>query len=81
VARNKVYGTIKGHQEKQFPGRAIATDLASPDFAEWARAFGLTGYRITADDGVDAVIGEALATPGAAVIHVDQRGDRISAYA
>lgn len=81
VARNSVYGTIRGHQEKQFPGRAIGTDLASPDFSAWGRAFGLAGYRITVDDEVDAVIGEALATPGAAVIHVEQRGDRISAYA
>lgn len=81
VARNKVYGTIKGHQEKQFPGRAIGTDLASPDFCAWGRAFGLAGYRISADEQADAVIGEALTTPGAAVIHVDQRGDRISAYA
>lgn len=81
VARNKIYGTIRGHQEKQFPGRAIGTDLASPDFSAWGRAFGLAGHRISADEQVDAVIGKALATPGAAVIHVDQRGDRISAYA
>ncbi len=37
-----MYGTIRMHQERHYPGRVSATDLANPDFAAYARAFG--GY-------------------------------------
>ncbi len=40
VANNGMYGTIRMHQERQFPGRVYATDLHNPDFAAYARAFG-----------------------------------------
>jgi acetolactate synthase I/II/III large subunit len=40
---NSSYGTIRMHQERRFPERVIATDLANPDFAGLARAFGAHG--------------------------------------
>jgi acetolactate synthase-1/2/3 large subunit len=40
VANNGMYGTIRMHQEREYPGRAIGTDLANPDFGAYARAFG-----------------------------------------
>ncbi|MBV9653855.1 MAG: thiamine pyrophosphate-binding protein [Acetobacteraceae bacterium] len=42
VINNGMYGTIRMHQERHYPGRVSATDLANPDFAAYARAFG--GY-------------------------------------
>ncbi len=39
IADNGVYGTIRMHQEREYPGRIIATDLHNPDFAAYARAF------------------------------------------
>ncbi len=42
VADNGIYGTIRMHQERDYPGRVIATDLRNPDFVAYARAFG--GY-------------------------------------
>ncbi len=42
VVNNGMYGTIRMHQERHHPGRVSATDLANPDFAAYARAFG--GY-------------------------------------
>jgi acetolactate synthase I/II/III large subunit len=43
VVNNGMYGTIRMHQERLFPGRVIGTDLVNPDFAAWARAFGAYG--------------------------------------
>ena len=47
VVENGSYGTIRMHQERHYPGRVIATDLANPDFAMLARAYGLHGETVT----------------------------------
>ena len=46
VVNNGTYGTIRMHQERHYPGRVIATDLANPDFAMLARAYGLHGETV-----------------------------------
>lgn len=51
VANNGRYGTIRMHQEKTYPGRVSGTDLANPDFAALARAYGGHGERV--EDGAD----------------------------
>jgi acetolactate synthase I/II/III large subunit len=43
VVNNGMYGTIRMHQERLFPGRVVGTDLVNPDFAAWAHAFGAYG--------------------------------------
>ncbi|BDE06630.1 thiamine pyrophosphate protein [Vulcanimicrobium alpinum] len=43
VVNNGMYGTIRMHQERAYPGRVIATDLHNPDFAAYARSFGAYG--------------------------------------
>jgi acetolactate synthase-1/2/3 large subunit len=40
---NGMYGTIRMHQERHYPGRVVGTDLRNPDFAAYARAFGAHG--------------------------------------
>ena len=47
VINNAMYGTIRMHQERRFPGRAIGTDLVNPDFARYAEAFGAYGEVVT----------------------------------
>ena len=47
VCDNGSYGTIRMHQEREYPGRVMATDLRNPDFAAYARAFG--GYGATVE--------------------------------
>lgn len=47
VANNGRYGTIRMHQEKTYPGRVSGTDLANPDFAALARAYGGHGEVVT----------------------------------
>jgi acetolactate synthase-1/2/3 large subunit len=43
VGNNNMYGTIRMHQEKNYPGRVSGTNLVNPDFAELARAYGAFG--------------------------------------
>jgi len=43
VVNNGMYGTIRMHQERDFPGRVSGTRLVNPDFAALARAYGLHG--------------------------------------
>jgi acetolactate synthase I/II/III large subunit len=40
VANNGMYGTIRMHQERNYPGRVSGTDLRNPDFVALAQAFG-----------------------------------------
>ncbi len=47
VVNNGMYGTIRMHQERQYPGRVVGTDLVNPDFAAYARAFGVRGETVT----------------------------------
>jgi acetolactate synthase-1/2/3 large subunit len=47
VINNGIYGTIRMHQEREYPGRVSATDLTNPDFAALARAYG--GYGETVE--------------------------------
>ena len=52
VVDNGMYGTIRMHQERQFPGRVSGTDLLNPDFAALAEAFGCHAERVErTDDG------------------------------
>ena len=37
VVNNSMYGTIRMHQEREYPDRVIGTDLSNPDFVAWAR--------------------------------------------
>jgi acetolactate synthase-1/2/3 large subunit len=47
VANNGIYGTIRMHQERHYPGRVSGTGLANPDFAALARAYGGHGETVT----------------------------------
>jgi acetolactate synthase-1/2/3 large subunit len=51
VVNNGMYGTIRMHQEREFPARVSGTALVNPDFAAYARAFGGHGETVerTAD--------------------------------
>jgi len=46
VVNNGMYGTIRMHQEREYPGRVSGTELRNPDFAAYARAFGGHGETV-----------------------------------
>jgi acetolactate synthase I/II/III large subunit len=70
VVNNAGYGTIRMHQETHFPGRTIATTLVNPDFAAYARAFGLSAVRVTRTDEFPAALQSALANEGSSLIEL-----------
>jgi len=47
LVNNNMYGTIRMHQERHYPGRVVGTDLHNPDFAALARAYGGYGDTVT----------------------------------
>ena len=78
VANNGRYGTIRMHQERSYPARVSGTDLANPDFAALARAYG--GYGEVVDRGEDfaAAFGRAQAAGTVAVIELRLDGEALS---
>ena len=64
-----MYGTIRMHQERHFPGRVVGTELVNPDFAAFARSFGATARPSSATERVRAALERALACrPAGAVV-------------
>jgi len=61
VVNNGMYGTIRMHQERRYPGRVVGTDLVNPDFAALARAFGAHGALVERTEDFPAAFDEALA--------------------
>jgi acetolactate synthase I/II/III large subunit len=51
ICDNGIYGTIRMHQEREYPGRVSGTSLRNPDFAAYARAFG--GFGVTVETTAD----------------------------
>jgi len=47
IVNNGLYGTIRMHQEREYPGRVYGTSLQNPDFVAYARAFGAHGESVT----------------------------------
>ena len=50
VANNGMYGTIRMHQERQYPNRVFGTNIINPDFAALARAYGAVGETVEKDE-------------------------------
>lgn len=70
VADNGQYGTIRMHQERDYPGRQSATRLRNPDFAALARAYGAHGERVESDADFAAAFGRAREAGRCAVLHL-----------
>jgi len=69
VIDNSMYGTIRMHQEKNYPGRVSATALNNPDFAAYAQAFGGHGERVEDTAGFAPALERALASGLPAILH------------
>jgi len=80
LSDNGIYGTIRTHQERHYPGRVSGTNLANPDFSAWARSFGAHAVTIEPGDDVDAKVAEGLGHDGPSVIHVKSSREALSAF-
>jgi acetolactate synthase I/II/III large subunit len=70
VADNGLYGTIRMHQEREYPGRISATELRNPDFPAYARAFGGFGASVERTADFPAVFKEAQASGKPSIIRL-----------
>ena len=69
VVDNAMYGTIRMHQERTYPGRVSGTDLVNPDFAALARAYGANGETVRHTDEFAPAFERALASDRPTLIH------------
>jgi len=70
VVNNGMYGTIRMHQEKKYPGRVHGTDLRNPHFAAYARAFGCAGEIVEETSQFEAAFERCVASGKPAVIEI-----------
>ncbi len=70
VCNNKMYGTIRMHQEKKYPGRISATSLTNPDFVALAKSYGAFAARVSDAAEFPAVWAAAQAAGTAALIEI-----------
>lgn len=70
VFNNCGYGTIRMHQEREFPGRVSATTLGPVDFAMFAQSLGAHGTRVTQSGDFAPALEHALALKRPALIEV-----------
>jgi len=70
LADNGVYGTIRMHQEREYPGRVVATALKNPDFADYARAFGGFGVTVEKTSAFPAAFDAAVKSGKPAIVHL-----------
>ena len=76
VVNNSSYGSIRIHQDRRFPGRAVATDLVNPDFAAYARSFGAEGEVVTRTEQFEPSLERAIASGVPYLIEVRVEGVR-----
>jgi acetolactate synthase-1/2/3 large subunit len=70
VVNNGMYGTIRMHQEREYPGRVSGTELANPDFAAYARAFGGHGETVERTADFAPAFQRALASGKPAILEL-----------
>ncbi|MEO5640970.1 MAG: thiamine pyrophosphate-binding protein [Sphingomicrobium sp.] len=66
---NRGYGTIRMHQERDYPGRVSATGLTNPDFAKLAEAFGGWAERVETTADFAPALGRAMERKGIRLLH------------
>jgi acetolactate synthase-1/2/3 large subunit len=74
VVDNRMYGTIRMHQERAYPGRVVGTDLVNPDFVALAEAYGAHGELVEATEAFPDAFERALGAgrPALLELRVDQ---------
>jgi acetolactate synthase I/II/III large subunit len=78
IVDNGMYGTIRMHQEREYPGRISATELRNPDFAAYAKAFGGHGERVEKTADFASAFERAVASGKPSILHVKIDPDAIT---
>ena len=78
VVDNGSYGTIRMHQEREYPGRVSGSDLFNPDFVALAKAYGWQAQRVDITAAFEPAFAAALAADRPTLIHVKLDTDVIT---
>ncbi|MGB0552688.1 MAG: thiamine pyrophosphate-binding protein [Alphaproteobacteria bacterium] len=70
ILNNNAYGTIRMHQERDYPNRTLTTDLVNPDFAKWAQSFGAFGAVVERTEDFTPVFEAAMNAGRISVIEI-----------
>ncbi len=81
LLNNGMYGTIRMHQEREYPQRPSGTTLANPDFCTFARAFGMHAERVQNVPQFEAALREALARENGTLLEITLSAEMISTRA
>ncbi len=81
VVNNGMYGTIRMHQEREYPARVHGTDLSNPDFALLARAYGLYGEIVSKTEDFEPAFERAMAHHCSALLELRIDPDAITTRA
>jgi len=68
ILNNGTYGTIRMHQERDYPARVSGTDVVNPDFVALAKAYGFHAERVEGTEDFPAAFARACASPTGAVL-------------
>jgi acetolactate synthase-1/2/3 large subunit len=79
IANNGMYGTIRMHQEREYPSRVIGTTLVNPDFAAYARSFGAEGTTVETTADFAPAFRAALASSKPSVIELKLDPEAVTA--
>jgi acetolactate synthase-1/2/3 large subunit len=78
VFNNSMYGTIRMHQERHYPGRVSATALTNPDFAKFIESFGGHGEIVEETDQLVPAFQRAAASGKPALIEIRTNPDQVT---
>ncbi len=78
VINNGMYGTIRMHQEREYPGRVMATSLVNPDFAALARSYGAHGETVTETGQFRAALKRAMEAGKPALIELKTEAEALT---
>jgi acetolactate synthase I/II/III large subunit len=70
LVNNNMYGTIRMHQERQFPGRVVGTELMNPDFVALAQAYGAYAELVERSEDFAEAFERALTAGRSAVLEL-----------
>lgn len=71
LLNNGIYGTIRAHQERSYPGRVSGTTMVNPDFVMLARAYGYHAERVERTEDFPAAFARALASGSGALLDLN----------
>ncbi|MCD8515212.1 MAG: thiamine pyrophosphate-binding protein [Burkholderiaceae bacterium] len=70
LLNNGMYGTIRMHQEREYPGHVAGSSLSNPDFCALARAYGYAAERVTRTADWESALRRALDAPTGTLIEM-----------